>query len=67
MIQIAIELYLARDRDGSLWLYSGKPVRCEGGYYYGNDVAVMVSGNYAPNLKFSDGPVQIKSFVFEGK
>lgn len=64
-----VHFYVARDKNGKLWLYMGKPYRCENAF-----IADLSKGNtlthinfrcfglnesdYA-NLKFEDEPVEV--------
>ena len=64
-----VHFYVARDKNGKLWLYMGKPIRCDDAF-----IADLSKGNtlnninfrcfglnendYA-NLKFEDEPVEV--------
>lgn len=63
-----VHFYVARDKDGKLWLYLGKPKRSEN--YFSNDIW-CISENYVKTfkalnispkdyitLKWCDGPVE---------
>lgn len=64
-----VHFYVARDANGLLWLYSGKPKRSIQVFFVGSWGEIITSGNgfsnygldvndYA-NLKFEDEPVEV--------
>lgn len=62
-----IHFYVARDKDGSLWLYIGKPIRSES--VFASDVNITfakhnfhllgLNENDYANLKWEDEPVEV--------
>lgn len=62
-----VHFYVARDMDGSIWLYMGKPVRildafitCKGGIYMEEDFLTYgLNENDYANLKWEDEPVEV--------
>ena len=42
-----VHFYLARDKNGKLWLYMGKPVRCNDAF-----IADLSKGNALTNISF---------------
>lgn len=54
-------MWIARDLDGSLYLYKEEPMPCDGEYYYVEDTNyIELDKNLFPELNFEDGPKQIK-------
>lgn len=62
-----VHFYIARDKDGSLWLYIGKPIRSEsvfaselniGFTKYNFHILGLNENDYA-NLKWEDEPVEV--------
>lgn len=62
-----VHFYVARDKDGSLWLYIGKPIRSEsvfaselniGFTKYNFHILGLNENDYA-NLKWEDEPVEV--------
>lgn len=62
-----VHFYVARDKDGSLWLYIGKPIRSESVFAsyvnitfakYKFHVLGLNENDYA-NLKWEDEPVEV--------
>lgn len=65
-----VHFYVARDKDGSLWLYAGKPFRDEDYFCVSPEKKVMVLSWYGfegfglnkndyDNLKWEDEPVEV--------
>ena len=64
-----VHFYVARDMDGGLYLYLGKPFRCDGEFYGNKDAnAFTLTGNfrrfglnknYYKNLHWKDEPVEV--------
>lgn len=65
-----VHFYLARDKDGSLWLYIGKPYRGRGKFFGDlkkgsctmccNDFEFFgINGNDYKDLKWEDEPVEV--------
>ena len=65
-----MHFYVARDKDGSLWLYAGKPFRYEDNFCASIEKKVMVFSWYGFNgfglnendyadLKFEDEPLEV--------
>lgn len=65
-----VHFYVARDKDGSLWLYAGKPFRYEDYFCASAEKKVMVLSWYGfevfglnkndfDNLKWEDEPVEV--------
>ena len=65
-----VHFYVARDKDGSLWLYAGKPFRDEDNFCASTEKKVMVLNWYGfkgfglnendfDNLKWEDEPVEV--------
>ena len=65
-----VHFYVARDKDGSLWLYAGKPFRDEDKFCASTEKRVMVLSWYGfkgfglnendyVNLKWEDEPVEV--------
>ena len=62
-----VHFYVARDKDGSLWLYMGKPIRSES--VFASDVNITfakynfhmlgLNENDYDNLKWEDEPVEV--------
>ena len=62
-----VHFYVARDKDGSLWLYIGKPIRSES--VFASDVNITfakynfhmlgLNENDYVNLKWEDEPVEV--------
>ena len=59
-----VHFYLARDKNGSLWLYIGKPIRCDTVFTSLN----MINSNFRyfglnkndyTNLKWEDEPIEV--------
>lgn len=42
-----VHFYVARDKNGKLWLYMGKPLRCNNAF-----IADLSKGNALTNIKF---------------
>ena len=65
-----VHFYVARDKNGKLWLYMGKPIRTDTGFhgyqsrgsialtYYHFNKFGLNKGDYA-NLKWEDEPVEV--------
>lgn len=62
-----VHFYVARDKDGSLWLYIGKPIRSESVFAselnisfakYNFHILGLNENDYA-NLKWEDEPVEV--------
>lgn len=55
-------MYVARDKDGSLWLYSEKPNREEdSGVWFSESLNSMEIGSEEfPQLKWGDDPKKVK-------
>ena len=64
-----VRFYVARDKDGSLWLYSGKPIKSRFSFVSGRFCrAVTLSDHFSKfglnindydNLKWEDDPVEV--------
>ena len=64
-----VRFYVARDKDGSLWLYSGKPIKSRFSFVSGRfGKAVTLSDHFSKfglnindydNLKWEDEPVEV--------
>ena len=65
-----VHFYMARDKDGTLWLYLGKPFRGNTAFFSGEDGNVETLTNYNfkyfglnvrdyDNLKWEDEPVEV--------
>ena len=65
-----VHFYVARDKKGTLWLYMGKPVRCDAVFYgdpdklsfsltYHNFKYLGLNENDYTNLKWEDEPVEV--------
>ena len=65
-----VHFYMARDKDGTLWLYLGKPFRCDTTFFSGIDANVIIlthsnfetfglNVNNYDNLKWEDEPVEV--------
>ena len=66
-----VRFYVARDKDGTLWLYMGKPIRCKGifvscrekgGKYLGHDSGLRMYGlneNDYKDLKWKCEPLEV--------
>ena len=64
-----VHFYVARDKNGKLWLYMGKPIRCDDAFIAdlskGNTLTNInfrcfgVNENDYANLKFEDEPVEV--------
>ena len=64
-----VHFYVARDKDGSLWLYSGKPIKSRFSFVSGRFCrAVTFSDHFSKfglnindydNLKWEDEPVEV--------
>lgn len=55
-------MYVARDKNGSLWLYSEKPHREEdsGVWYLGGVNNMQINREEFPQLKWEDEPIEVK-------
>lgn len=55
-------MYVARDRNGSLWLYSEKPHREEESeLWYSDKLNIMaLNSEEFPQLKWEDEPIEVK-------
>ena len=54
-------MYVARDKNGSLWLYSKKPYREEYyGGWYSVGVNLEINSEEFPELKWEDEPIEVK-------
>ena len=64
-----VHFYVARDKNGKLWLYMGKPIRCDDAFIAdlskGNTLTNInfrcfgLNENDYANLKFEDEPVEV--------
>lgn len=64
-----VHFYVARDKDGAIWLYLGKPYREVSRFHECNQGCVIVSREYFyhfglyindyDNLRFEDEPVEV--------
>ena len=64
-----VHFYVARDKNGKLWLYMGKPIRCDDAFIAdlskGNTLTNInfrcfgLNKNDYTNLKFEDEPVEV--------
>ena len=64
-----VHFYVARDKNGKLWLYMGKPIRCDNAFIAdlskGNTLTNInfrcfgLNENDYANLKFEDEPVEV--------
>ena len=64
-----VRFYVARDKDGALWLYSGKPIKSIFSFVSGRfGRAITLSDHFSKfglnkndyaNLKWEDGPVEV--------
>ena len=64
-----VRFYVARDKDGSLWLYAGKPIKSRFSFVSGRfGKAVTLSNHFSKfglnindydNLKWEDEPVEV--------
>lgn len=64
-----VHFYVARDKDGSLWLYIGKPIRKTCAFFYCEHSKILISSDefskYGLNLddfkylKWEDEPVEV--------
>lgn len=59
------DMYVARDKDGTLWLYSEKPHREENyGVWYSDRVNIMeINSEEFPQLKWEDEPIEVKLII----
>ena len=64
-----VHFYVARDKNGKLWLYMGKPIRCDDAFIAdlskGNTLTSInfrcfgLNENDYANLRFEDEPVEV--------
>lgn len=57
-----MKLWIARDKNGSLWLYNSEPKK-EGGIYHNNDGvgdSLFLSQNILPEVTFENSPQEVK-------
>lgn len=65
-----VHFYMARDKDGTLWLYLGKPLRGDTAFFSGVDGNVVTLTHYNfkyfglnvndyANLKWEDEPLEV--------
>ena len=66
-----VHFYVAREKDGALWLYMGKPIRCEGMFVSswkkrgkrigrGSDLKMYgLNENDYKDLKWEDEPLEV--------
>ena len=64
-----VHFYVARDKNGKLWLYMGKPIRCDDAFIAdlskGNTLTNInfrcfgLNENDYANLRFEDEPVEV--------
>lgn len=55
-------MYVARDKNGTLWLYSEKPWREEDcGLWFSDSTNIMqINSEEFPQLKWEDEPIEVK-------
>lgn len=55
-------MYVARDRNGTLWLYREKPWREEDcGLWFSDSTNIMqINSEEFPQLKWEDEPIEVK-------
>ena len=64
-----VHLYIARDKNGELWLYMGKPIRTENEFYAcSHGLTLLASESFSKyglnvldyvNLKWEDEPIEV--------
>lgn len=56
------KLYVARDKSGELFAYNSKPKReCYLGFWFSDlNCAGSISGNFFPELKWQDEPIEVE-------
>lgn len=55
-------MYVARDKDGALWLYSEKPLRDEEDCIWVSDINknMQINSEEFPQLEWEDEPIEVK-------
>lgn len=53
-------MYIARDKNGTLWLYSEKPHRGFGVWFSDSANMMMINSEEFPQLKWEDEPIEVK-------
>lgn len=53
-----VHFYVARDKNGKLWLYMGKPLRCENAF-----IADLSKGNALTNINFRCLGLDVKDYA----
>ena len=53
-----VHFYVARDKNGKLWLYMGKPVRCDDAF-----IADLSKGNALTNINFRCFGLDVKDYA----
>lgn len=61
MDHTARNIYLARDVDGALYLYSEKPRISFVGYWFGDGYMLLPEEDY-PEVTYENSPVRVESF-----
>ena len=54
-------VWVARDEDGTLWIYQGKPVKACGMFHCGSiGDMFQIDGSAYPEITFDNSPVKVK-------
>ena len=53
-----VHFYVARDKNGKLWLYMGKPIRCDDAF-----IADLSKGNTLTNINFRCFGLNVKDYA----
>lgn len=54
-------MYIARDRNGALWLYSEKPHREKDRFWFSDSTNIMqINSEEFPQLRWIDEPIKVK-------
>lgn len=62
-----VEAYVARDKNDSLWLYKGKPIRVENLWTNSNGDYYKLPPRLFSNLKWEDEPIRVEVTIKEIK